>query len=201
MLVFVLGWAAAAVGASFTLPQVVRIFRSRSTAGVSTPAWQIVLGANLGWIGHGLLAGHVNIWVPNAVLLACTTFILTTIHRHSGTPWFQLLAPGVALAATMLTFNLTLGPVAFAIAAFLPSGAAQVLQLKELVHSVNLSGVSVGYLALSVFNQILWLSWSLLAGEISVTLCATSLGTLMLVNLGWALLRRYRVVQATLASF
>ena len=201
MLVSVLGWTAAAVGASFMLPQVVRLLRTRSTAGVSTPAWQIMLGANLGWTTHGLLTGHTNLWVPNALLLVCTSTILTMIHRQSGTPWFQLLAPGVALSATMVTLNLTMGPVAFAVAAFLPSGTAQVLQLKELVHSVNLSGVSVGYLALSVCTQTLWLSWSLLAGEVSVTLCAMSLGSLMTINLVWALLRRYRVVRATLASF
>jgi uncharacterized protein with PQ loop repeat len=201
MFVSVLGWAAAAIGAAFMLPQVVRLLRSRSTAGVSTAAWQIMLGANLGWTGHGLLSGHANIWLPNTLLLVCTLVILTTIHRQAGTPWVQLLAPGLALATTMLVLNLTLGPVAFAVAAFIPSGCAQVLQLKELVHSVNLSGVSVGYLGLSVVNQVLWLSWSLLAGEISVTLCAMSLGTLMTINLVWALLRRYRVVTATLASF
>ena len=66
------------------------------------------------------------------------------------------------------------------------------MQLHELLIAPKITGVSVPFLALNVANQVLWLSWGLLAGEQSITLVASTLGTLMALNLLWAYLRRYR---------
>jgi hypothetical protein len=43
-----------------------------------------------------------------------------------------------------------------------------------------------------------WLSWSLLAAEVSVTLVATAMGTLMTLNLILAVLRRLDILRARL---
>lgn len=52
---------------------------------------------------------------------------------------------------------------------------------------------------MNVGNQILWFSWSVLAGEIAVTMCASSLGTMMAFNMVWAMLRRGKFVRARLS--
>ena len=201
MFVTVLGWIAAIVGAVFTLPQALRMIRTRSVAGVSLAAWQIMLGANLGWTAHGVHSGHVNLWLPNALLLLVTLRILGVFHRRAGVAWRRLVLPGLGMAAVMVALDLLVGPVSFAVAAFLPSGLAQLVQLRDLVHRVNLSGVSLVFLTVSVLNQLIWLGWSLAAGEISVTVCASAMAGLMAVNLVWCVLRRLRLVRATLASF
>ena len=46
---------------------------------------------------------------------------------------------------------------------------------------------------------MLWFSWSLLVGEQSITLVASTLGSLMALNLLWAYLRRTGRVRARLA--
>ena len=65
MLIDVLGWTAAAFAACVALPQVLRILRSGTTAGVSTFAWQLAISANLSWVSHGVLTAHPNVWLPN----------------------------------------------------------------------------------------------------------------------------------------
>ncbi len=110
-----------------------------------------------------------------------------------------LLAPSVLLAVVTFGLDVWLGPIAFAVSAGLPSLLAQLMQLRELVVAPRITGVSLPFLALNVINQVCWFSWSLLAAELSVTLCASTIGSVMALNLVWALLRRHRVVRARLA--
>ncbi|MET0692724.1 MAG: PQ-loop domain-containing transporter [Propionibacteriaceae bacterium] len=199
MLIDALGWAAAVFGSSVALPQVIRLLRTKTTAGVSLMAWQLALGANISWVSHAVITGHLNILVPNLVLLICTVTILNQLRRDRGLAVLTLVGPGLLLAVVTVALNVTLGPVAFAIAAFLPSAIAQLAQFQDLVLIPNIRGVSTPFLAMSVMNQVLWVSWATGVGEVSVMLVGSSLGTLMCLNLVWSLLRRYHVVQARLA--
>lgn len=199
MFVDALGWAAAVFGASVALPQVVRLLRTRTTSGVSQIAWQLMLGTNIAWTSHGVLSGHANVWVPNLVMLCCTVTILSQIRRDRGLSLPALLAPGLLLGLVTVGIDVTLGSVAFALAAFLPSALSQLAQLQGLILAPNIRGVSLPFLVMNVGNQILWFSWSVLVGEIAVTLCASSLGTMMALNMVWAMLRRGKFVRARLS--
>ena len=72
MFVHILGWAAALLASCVAVPQVVRLFRTGTTAGVSVTAWRLVLAANLSWTAHGVWTGHPNVWLPNLIFMACT---------------------------------------------------------------------------------------------------------------------------------
>lgn len=199
MFVHVLGWAAALLASCVAVPQVVRLFRTGTTAGVSVIAWRLTLAANLSWTLHGFWTGHPNIWLPNLIFMSCSVLILIQLGRDRGLNWTLLFAPSVMLA--MITFGLDvwLGPIAFAVAAGLPSVTSQLMQLHELLIAAKITGVSVPFLVLNALNQMLWFSWSLLAGEQSVTLVASTLGSLMALNVLWAYLRRTGRVRARLA--
>ena len=200
MFIEALGWAAAVLGAGVALPQVIRLFQTRTTAGLSAPAWQATLGANIAWLVHGLLTGHANIWLPNLCYLAVTAIILSRliVERRLGVA--ATLAPGLALGAVSVALDVWTGPVVFAIAALVPAAFTQLAQFRALVISTNVQAVSMTFLVLNVVNQVLWLSWALLAGETSIILCASALGALMVANLVWGAMRRYGVVRARLAQ-
>ena len=200
MIVPLLGWAAALLASCVAIPQVLRLFRTRSTAGVSLIAWRLQLAANLAWAMHGVLTGHINIWLPNLIFGTCSVLILIQLGRDRSVSWVPLLGPSVLLALITFGLDFSIGPIAFAIAAGLPSVASQLMQLHELLIAPKITGVSVPFLALNVANQVLWLSWGLLAGEQSITLVAGTLGTLMALNLLWAYLRRSGRVRARLAE-
>lgn len=200
MFIEALGWVAAVLGASVALPQVIRLFQTRTTAGLPAPAWQATLGANIAWSSHGLLTGHANIWLPNLVYLTITTVILSRMIIERRLSILNTFAPGIALGALSTGLDIWAGPVVFALVALLPSTFTQLAQFRVLVISTNVRAVSMGFLALNVLNQVLWLSWGLLAGEVSIVLCATAIGMLMLVNLAWGVMRRYGLVRARLAE-
>ncbi|HEY5847872.1 MAG TPA: PQ-loop domain-containing transporter [Microlunatus sp.] len=195
-----LGWVAAVVGTLVALPQVIRLLRSGTAAGISLLAWQATLGANIAWSAHGFAVGHLNILLPNLLCLIYSFVVLSQLRRHRGLGWLRTLGPAVLLGLVTFGLDVTVGTVAFAIAAFLPSAVAQLAQLHALIIAANIRGVSLTFLVASVVNQALWVSWSVLANETSVTLVATSLGSLMALNLVVGLLRRFRVVRARLSA-
>lgn len=195
-----LGWAAAVLGAGVALPQVVRLFQTRTTAGLSAPAWQATLGANIAWSAHGILTAHPNIWLPNLCYLTITVLILSRLIAERRLSSWPTIAPGLALGAVSISLDVWSGPVVFAIAALIPSAFTQLAQFRALVISTNVRAVSMSFLILNVANQALWLSWGLLVGETSITLCAMALGSLMVANLTWAGLRHHGIVRARLAE-
>lgn len=196
MFVEILGWTAAVFLAAVALPQVIKLLRTRTVAGISPTAWQIVLGANIAWTAHGLFSDHPNIWVPNLIFLVCSATILTQLARHLRRSVPRLFLPGVTLGSVAFTLDVTAGPVVFAVAAVLPSATAQLAQLRELILAPSIQGVSMPFLLMNVANQSLWVSWALLTHEKSVTIASLCIGSVMTANLAWAALRRLGVVRA-----
>ena len=172
MFVVALGWFAAALAATVAIPQVIKLLRNRTTAGISLTAWRLTLAANVAWTGHGFVAGHANIWLPNLMFMVCSLIILNQLRRDRALSWAATFGPSLVLGLTTLGLDVTYGPVVFAIAAGLPSVIAQMLQFQELVVAPRISGVSLPFLALNWVNQALWLSWALLVGEQSITMVA-----------------------------
>jgi len=194
-----LGWAAAVFLAAVALPQVIKLLRTRTIAGVSPSAWQMMLGVNLAWTSHGLFTDHPNIWVPNLVFLVCSTTILTQLARHGGRSVPLLFLPGVTLGSVAFALDVAAGPVVFAVAAVIPSATAQLAQMRQLILAPSIHGVSMPFLMMNVANQSLWVTWALLAHEKSVTIASLCIGSLMTANLVWATLRRLGVVRTRLA--
>ena len=198
MFVDILGWIGAVTGALVALPQVVRILRTSATTGVSPLTWQLLVGVNLAWMAHGVITHHPNIVVSNMLYALCTSTILILLRRHRGIRLWRLFAPGILLGALMVAVDVSSGPIAFAVIAFIPAALSQLAQLRSLVVSPSIHGVSLWWLVYCVMNQGIWLTWGVLAHEISVMIVTTGLGTLMTLNLILGVLRRLNFVRAPL---
>jgi len=197
--VAILGWIGAVTGALVALPQVVRILRTGATTGISPLTWRLLVGVNLAWMAHGVITHHPNIVVSNTVYALCTSTILILLWRHRGIRLWQLFVPGILLGALMVAVDAFSGPIAFAVIAFIPAALSQIAQLRSLVVSRSVQGVSLWWLAYCVLNQTIWLTWAVLAHEISVMIVATGLGILMTLNLILGVLRRLNLVRAPLS--
>jgi uncharacterized protein with PQ loop repeat len=195
----ILGWIGAATGSLVALPQVVRILRTGATTGISPLTWRLLVGVNLAWMAHGVISHHPNIVVSNTVYALCTSTILILLWRHRGIRLWQLFVPGILLGTLMVSVDAFSGPIAFAVIAFIPAALSQMAQLRSLVVSRSVLGVSLWWLAYCVLNQTIWLTWAVLADEISLIIVATGLGILMTLNLILGVLRRLNFVRAPLS--
>jgi len=199
-----LGWAAAVYSSFVMMPQLARVARSRTTAGISLLAWQCSLAGSLSWCSYGVMADYPNIWIPNVLLTVSASWMLIMICRDQRLPLrnraLAFVAPMVIAAATA-AMAVVFGPLAFAAAAFLPAAVAQVMQLRSLMVSADISAVSLPYLVLGVVGQVLWFCWGMVADDISNKLVAGCLAVLVAANLTWCALRRFGLVwpQTTIA--
>lgn len=179
------GWGAAFVGTVLGLPQVVRLVRTRDVAGVSLPAWQVILGLNVGWLVHGFLIHQLNMIVPNGLGMIVTLTILRLMAREERRPMLPTLLPGVVIGAVMIAFDLAFGSATFGAFAVIPAVFANIGQSIELVRAPRVVGVSPVFLVGAVLNQALWLAWGLLVPDPGTIIAATVTGTITLFNLAW----------------
>ncbi len=189
-LTLALGWLAAVLSCFISTPQLVRMMRSGSVAGVSRLSWQLTLGGNLTWGLYGLRHGNPNQWLPNVLLIGCTLVILSLFHKHVGTSWLVLVAPGLVIGLTTVGLDASFGAVAFSVAAFLPSAVSQASQAWSTATSDDVTGISMTNQVLGLVNQSLWLVWALLIGESSVLMVGSAALALLLMNFALTSLRK-----------
>lgn len=184
------GWFCAIVGVVSLLPQVVRLLRAETSAGVSLLNWQLVAGSAAAWTVHGVQAHRPNIWAANGLvaLLAWVITVLVVRDRRLS-PLAVVLIPALVMAACV-GVDLTMGAAVFGLAVASPQLVGGLAQLRDTLTSRNLSGISFGYLALNLLVQANWLTWSLFAHERSVTMAGSSMGLVCLLNVIAYLARR-----------
>jgi uncharacterized protein with PQ loop repeat len=195
-LVILVGWAAALVGTILGLPQMVRLARTRNVEGLSLPAWQIILGLNIGWTSHGIILGQLNLILPNILGLVSTLPILFLMSRELGRPLPKVMLPGIVLGIGMIATDLLFGTAVYGLVALWPALFANIGQTLELVRSPRVVGVSPFFLIAGVLNQALWLWWGTLVADAGTMITATTTLGITSVNLVWWLMR-----QAGLRSF
>ena len=189
-LVILVGWAAALVGTVLGLPQMIRLARTRNIEGLSLPAWQVILGLNIGWTSHGVTLGQLNLILPNVLGLASTLPILFLMSRELDRPLPKILVPGILLGLGMIATDVIFGTAVFGMVALWPAFFANVGQTLELIRSPRVDGVSPFFLIAGVLNQALWLWWGLLVNDAGTMITATTTLGITGVNLVWWLMRR-----------
>ena len=86
MLLDVWGWVCAVAGPVVSIPQVARLLRSRTSAGLSLLMWQLNIACAVAWSFHGLRADAPNIVAPN-VLLGVAAVLVVFDSRVGGLGW------------------------------------------------------------------------------------------------------------------
>lgn len=177
------GWAAAIFGAFFTMPQLVRVIRTNSTAGLSLRGWQLQSAVVIAWTMHGAIYGYLNQFLSNVVITSASLGVVFYLIRHRSLSWLRTLLPVVAVGLALSAVDLFFGQLVFGLVVLLPGSVALIEQLRELLRAPDISGVSPGFLMLGIFIQSLWFTWSLLISDIAVTITSMSLLALLAANL------------------
>lgn len=186
----ILGWLAALVGTSLGLPQLVRLVRTRSTAGLSLLAWQAILTLNLIWFVHGVKIGAANMSLPNLLALATTVPVLVLMSRDRGRPLARVLWPSLLGAALLITIDLLTTGGVFGMFSLVPAALANLGQCAEVIRARDVTGLSPVFLVLGLVNQLLWLSWAIGISEPSSIISSVAITVIVSFTLVWYTLRR-----------
>lgn len=189
-LVVLWGWACAAVGTALSVPQVVRLLATRTSAGVSLTLWQLNVANGIGWTAHGLASGHANITVPNALsgLLALLVLALVVRDRRLSALRVAVVPLLVGLLGVAVVLLAPAG--GFGIFAAIPLAIGFGAQTRDLLTAEDISGLSPLFVIGALVVQVMWWSWAFIVGELSILICASVIGVLCTVNVVLLVLRR-----------
>lgn len=167
-----LGYAGAVLMTSMSLPQIARIVRDRSAAGVSLLTWLVFCVSGTGWLAYGLILRAPAIIAGNVPFVSgsvCVVVLLLIRQRR----WGLVPAVGTPVATVL---------VAVALLTHLPpmvSSGLGVLggiltMLPQLLESVQrrraglVSEVSLATLGLLLAGQSLWLAYGLARPDVPI---------------------------------
>ena len=194
--VVVLGWVAAAISAAVSLPQLIRLMRSGTSAGLSLLMWQLTMCAGAGWTFHGLLTERPNVWLPNLVLGVCSMLVVRLIARDRGLPALKVWLLPAVIITTLIGIDVVLGATAYGVATSVPQVIGAGAQLIAIAASRDIRGVSPFYVTLATVVQMAWLWWGLLAGDNAIAISASATLSVVGTTLVWYLLRRIGLIGA-----
>ncbi len=185
-----LGWLAAALSGSLSIPQVFRIIRTRSVAGLNLLTWQTLLIAGVSWSAHGILVDRAQILLPNAVMMLGGAIVLAQIQKAQALPTVAVWVFPLAASASSIALDYALGPVVFAVMMVVPAVIGQLAQYREIRNARDVSGISPAMLLINPVAQALWLTYALVTWELSIICVATVLIVVMTANVAALMVRR-----------
>ena len=186
----VLGWVAAIVGSAISVPQLVRLLRARTSAGLSLLMWQLMVAVGLGWTSHGIMVAKANLIVPNVLTFVSAALVVRLIVKDRGIGPLHAWTLPIVLGGALAGVDILWGAVVYGIATSVPQVIGALAQLVDVVRCPDISGVSPWFLLLNLTIQGLWVWWSLLVDEKAITVAGTSTGAVALATLLWYVARR-----------
>ncbi len=194
-IVGLISWLAAGFGMATALPQLVKIWRTRVTTGVSTRLWQLSICSATAWVFHGFWIDSPALAWPTLVLLVFQLGILALVchNEHLRTDTTMLLP--LLGSAVFILFDLAFGPAVFGATVAAPV-LGQVLQLRTMVRTSDLHGVSKECLLLNVTANALWLVYSVLVVEWALRCSSAAQLAVCSVVLAYYVYRRAALVRA-----
>lgn len=168
-----LGYLGATLGVVMVVPQIVRIVRHPSLAGVSPLSWAMTSLACLGWLIYGVRTKAAPQIPGNVLLVTGAVVVVLLVHHSVSRVRRGLLLSGGAALLLAIAFVLpahAVGYFAFSIGLFsgLPQLADSIANWRGHVNS----GVSVSAWALRIGSQSCWLAYAIGTSDLAVGISA-----------------------------
>ena len=149
------------------VPQVVRLVRTRSVAGVSGPTTWLGLVINLAWMAYGAAQGLLPVALLSGAYVAgyaTIAWLLVAGGSRRG------LGAAVLGAAALVGLTVAAGWVALGTALALSVGVQFVPQVVEAWRGEDLSGLAPGTYVLCAADGAIWGAYGLAVGDLPLML-------------------------------
>lgn len=169
-----LAYAGSVLMTAMSLPQIARILRDRSAAGVSLLTWIIFALSGASWFAYGLLVQAPGIIVVNIPFLSTTLpVVMLLLVRQRGWSWAAAIAAPVVAAAAVVALLLQLPS---AVSGGIGVACGLLTTVPQLIESLGRrraglpSEVSLATLGLLLTGQLLWLSYGIFRPDVPIIL-------------------------------
>lgn len=166
------GYAGALLMTSMSLPQIARILRDHSAAGVSLLTWMIFALSGTSWLAYGLIIGAPGIIVGNVPFIATTVPVVVLLLRRQR-KWalpVAIVVPVTSVVAlvALLTQLPAVVPSSLGVVCGLLTTLPQLLESISRRRAGRLSEVSLATLFLLLAGQSLWLTYGIARPDLPI---------------------------------
>jgi uncharacterized protein with PQ loop repeat len=169
-----LAYAGSVLMTAMSLPQIARILRDRSAAGVSLLTWIIFALSGASWFAYGLLVQAPGIIVGNIPFLSTTLpVVMLLLVRQRNWSWLPAIAAPLVTAAAVVIVLLQLPS---AVSGGIGVACGLLTTVPQLIESLGRrraglpSEVSLATLGLLLTGQLLWLSYGIFRPDVPIIL-------------------------------
>lgn len=169
-----LAYAGSVLMTAMSLPQIARILRDRSAAGVSLLTWIIFALSGASWFAYGLLVQAPGIIVGNIPFLSTTLpVVMLLLVRQRNWSWLPAIAVPLVTAAAVVIVLLQLPS---AVSGGIGVACGLLTTVPQLIESLGRrraglpSEVSLATLGLLLTGQLLWLSYGIFRPDVPIIL-------------------------------
>ena len=195
----VFGWTAAAIGLAVGIPQLIRILRSGTSAGVSLRLWQLNAATTVSWAVHGVLTDTPQMQVPNLSGAVVAVGIVLFVCRDRRQPFLVQLVLPLLVAVALSSVDIFLGAVAFGLIVAVPQLIGQFAQTRDLLFEPDLTGVSVVFLLVFCLIQTMWWIFGIVQLDWALIICAGLMVLSTVANVIIYAVRRMRAARSAAA--
>jgi len=175
-LLFVIGWIGGLTSTVMLAPQAIALLRTGDTKGMAWPMWVVFVGTTIGWWMHGLKLGQAFMMVANTVSFITVIISLWYLRRDKKLPSWWWVVPGLAFAALLSTLDRLVGSAAFGATVVTPIAIAKIWQGVQILRDPKVTGVSLTSWLVQLANELIWLTWGLMAPDAGtiISACVTA---------------------------
>ncbi len=156
-----IGFLGGIIGLVYSIPQIIRLYRTNETIGVSVPTWMLLVVGHSLWVGYGVTTSSPSQLVTNLIAGLLAVVLLQKLMGAS-VRTFGI----IALLLSIPFFLVWWGPVALVsvllISVTVISRIPQVTRSWKTWRTSSASVVSVATWSLSVAGTTLWLIYAVL---------------------------------------
>lgn len=166
--VAVLGSCAGTVSVLGSWPQVLRLARGRTAAGVSTATALMQLLACAGWLTYGALIADGAQVLTNVACLVPFTAVMAYLLAHARPALLPLALVSLAWSGAVAATGVATGGAGVGVLCVALSLVMRVPQLREVFLAKALVGLSPATCGFAALGSALWTTYGLLNGDVAV---------------------------------
>lgn len=165
-----------AFSVSCSVPQALRMLRTRNTCGVSLGSTLMAAACSCAWVLYGFLAADTAQEVTNLAAAVTAFAVLAVLVAHLPRPAaVRRAVRGLAASAAAVGgCYLAGGVAAVSVLAVCGSVARSLPQVREALSGAPLAGLSPAACAMTVASCVLWTVYGLAAGDVAVTVSSAA---------------------------
>lgn len=148
------GFAGGIIGIAIGVPQMIRVRRQGTSAGLALSPWILMLATYSAFTAYGIMQDSPALWVCNLLTFFTTALVITAVKGNGVKIWLTMLVGGAVSAVTIVSLPALLSNIVLVVLA--ANRLPQLVKTWKNRHKPFVSAVSISSLVVTFISLSFW---------------------------------------------